>query len=1010
MLDCIRLAFVTDSSSQSPAQYRFGPFEVDVRAGELRKRGIRLPLREQPFQLLLLLLEHAAQVVLRDEISACLWPNETVVDYDHGINTTVRRLRAVLGESAGKAQYIETVARRGYRFLGKVELVVPQQDSCSQQAGNDLEGKTVGHYRVFERLGSGGMGVVFRARDLKLDRNVALKFPPEEFGGHPQILERFRREARAAAALNHPNICTIYEVGEEAQRPFIAMELLEGQTLRDRLAASPSTVEETVHLAIEIADALEAAHARGIVHRDIKPANLFITLRGQAKILDFGLAKLSAQCTSGAAAGISAGIQRSTSTASGDVSAPGVPMGTLAYTSPEQIRGEVADCRSDIFSLGAVLYEMLTGRPALSGRSSRSASATTDPVDLPGTLPADLRQIVRKCLEKEPAARFQSAANLKRALRSVAKPAAPELTAAKRSRTPIVAAALVLLLIAFAIKLRYERNLAAESAMPGWDAVQVSRLTAIGQVQDAAISPDGQFVVYVSGGGAQLDLRMRNLITGADIEIGALGGLKPGLAVSPDGTQVYFIQGPDWGPGTLYRVSVNGGLPAKVAAGVDSPPSFSPAGDELAFYREDSQTGGDQVVVAQPDGTKRILAHSRFPLFVQAPAWSPRGDVIAYAATPQKYFHTALLAQPAVGNGTPRPITPADWYRIESLVWIDGGSAILFEGEHVPNENHQIWKVTYPEGKVARITADLDSYHDLSVSRDSKLLVALRRESVSQMLVIETGSGNLPEHIRQVTAAGSGGDGRDGMAFGSDGRLVFSSGASGAGELWIMDADGSHRQQITRTGARNLRGSLSRDGRILVCASTRGGGHDIWRMRSDGTDARQLTTTGSDSEATISPDGRWIAYMSMANGKRSLRRMDADGTHQAILSDKPMLPESPAISPDGRRVAFLAHDPVAHSDQIVVIPAGGGEPAKTFNVPGYCAFQWTPAGDAVAFVRGDNGAQNIWAQPLNGGPARQITHFREGAIFRFAWSWSGKQLALVQVRSTSDAVLIRPVR
>jgi Tol biopolymer transport system component len=181
-------------------------------------------------------------------------------------------------------------------------------------------------------------------------------------------------------------------------------------------------------------------------------------------------------------------------------------------------------------------------------------------------------------------------------------------------------------------------------------------------------------------------------------------------------------------------------------------------------------------------------------------------------------------------------------------------------------------------------------------------------------------------------------------------------------------------------------------------------------MTSDGTNARQLTRSGADSQATVSPDGTWIAYMSMGEGRRRLRRMDIDGNHQINLSDRPMLPEAPTISPDGRRIAFLTYDPTEHSDQIVVIPSAGGEPIKIANVPGYCALQWTPAGDAVAYVRSAHGAQNIWAEPLNHGVARQITHFRQGAVDRFAWSRSGRQLAIVRRNTTSDAVLIRPVQ
>src|SRR5580704_18116267 len=331
--------------------YRFGPFELEVRSGELRKHGIRLPLREQPVRILLLLLEHPGDLVERTDMRDKLWPNETIVEFDPAINNAIRRLRDALGESAEKPLHIETVARRGYRFLGEVdEVETPALEPSASKApeidADDLEGKPVSHYLVLDKLGRGGMGIVFRAKDLNLRRNVALKFLPGEYSKHARPLERFQQEARAAAALNHPNICTIYEIGEHHSRPFLAMELLEGQTLKDVLAEGPLALEELLGLAVQIAGALEAAHRRGVVHRDIKPANLFVTQRSQVKILDFGLAKLLSGHSLNTVRQTAA--EEAVSVTALSPTVPASPAGTVAYMSPEQVRGEDVDARSDI--------------------------------------------------------------------------------------------------------------------------------------------------------------------------------------------------------------------------------------------------------------------------------------------------------------------------------------------------------------------------------------------------------------------------------------------------------------------------------------------------------------------------------------------------------------------------------------------------------------------------------------------------------------------------------------
>jgi len=451
----------------APNVVRFGAFELDLRASELRKHGVKIGLPEQSIQILAMLVKRSREVVLREEIRKRLWPNDTIVEFDHSINAAINRLRDALGDEAAKPRYIETLPRRGYRFLIPVQCVEPASPpsaplaaaaetggSVSKAIGAaNLLGKRVSHYRVLEILGGGGMGVVYKAEDIKLGRTVALKFLPEELADDRTALERFEREARAASALNHPNICTVYEFGEHLGQPFIAMEFLEGQTLRERIATGISSgsdigrpglgsalqIDELLSVAIQIADGLEVAHLKGIIHRDIKPANIFITNRREAKILDFGLAKLgqrilcSAQHDNADEVIVNASEGPDLRQGSGlrsRVSDPhltmtGVALGTAPYMSPEQVRSEKVDARTDLFSFGLVLYEMATRQQAFSGETAvdlRDAILNHTPApaaDLNPELPLKLVEIIDRALRKNRDERYQAASEMCRDLKAV---------------------------------------------------------------------------------------------------------------------------------------------------------------------------------------------------------------------------------------------------------------------------------------------------------------------------------------------------------------------------------------------------------------------------------------------------------------------------------------------------------------------------------------------------------------------------------------------------------------
>jgi eukaryotic-like serine/threonine-protein kinase len=434
---------MSGTGSGPSARARLGSFEVDLRSGELRplEQGASsgtVLLREQPFQILRMLIDRGGKIVTRAEIKKALWPNDTIVDFDHSINVAIGSLRRALGDSAASPRYIETLGRRGYRLLPAVDwartgsegdgtaVVTPPSPP---RALGDLVGRKVGHYRVLEVLGGGGMGMVYKAEDLKLGRQVALKFLPEELASDAIALARLEREARTASALNHPNICTIFDIEEYAGQKFIAMELLEGETLLQRIAAwAPAPIPPllAMDIAMQVCTGLQAAHEKGVVHRDVKPGNIFLTRQGPVKILDFGVAKLVAtgdaasetEVEHDAAPGVSPVTQPG-------LTRTGASVGTRGYMSPEQVRKEPLDGRSDLFSLGLVLYEMATGRRASTDETTTSTDepGVSAPPALPRALhpaiPRALDATIAKALETDPASRYQTAAEMRRDLERI---------------------------------------------------------------------------------------------------------------------------------------------------------------------------------------------------------------------------------------------------------------------------------------------------------------------------------------------------------------------------------------------------------------------------------------------------------------------------------------------------------------------------------------------------------------------------------------------------------------
>jgi eukaryotic-like serine/threonine-protein kinase len=842
-----------------------------------------------------------------------------------------------------------------------------------------LIGQTISHYRIVEKLGGGGMGVVYKAEDTELGRFVALKFLPEGVAQDLQSLERFRREARAASALNHPNICTIYEISKHDDHSFIAMEFLDGRTLKHHIAGRPLENDTMLSLTIEIADALDAAHSEGIVHRDIKPANIFVTKRGHAKILDFGLAKVTPVLGSVGSDEVAA---QSTLTMEEHLTTPGAAVGTIAYMSPEQVRAKELDARTDLFSFGVVLYEMTTGTLPFRGESTGVIfKAILDAVPTPAVrlnpdLPPKLDDIINKALEKDRNLRYQHAsemrsdlARLKRDTESGAASATIPATHPAKPR-PILPFALAILLLLAALGggfLLYRNQGHTPQVGTNWE--QLTFLT--DSAVYPALSPDGRMLAFLRGSTTFMtpgQVYVKMLPDGEPVELTHDSTVKLSPTFSPDGSRIAYGTGPPW---DTWEVPVLGGEPHRMLPNASSL-TWIENGKRLLFSEitqgmhmavVSTDPGRGQVRdVYDPPGERGMAHHSYL---------SPDGQWVLIVEMQSEGLFVPCRVVPFSTHGNVRVVGPPDGM-CTSGAWSPDGKWVYLTAKKGKKDKFHIWRQRFPNGAPEQVTASTTEEEGIAVAPDGKSLITsvgtrdsmvwIHDQSGEHPISSEGEAGRLAvsgtrENRRQKT-----------VSFSSDGQRIYylaENGQTTGTELWVMEIATRKRDRVL-PGYSMDDYSVSRDGKQVAFANAdENGRYSLWVAPTDHRSSpRHIVSSASEDTPVFLPDGD-VLFRSIEGGTNLLYRMHADGSDRRKVSPDHIL-DLHVISPDGRWV--VVQTPDANAEQsyaMFALPIEGGSPVRLcINI---CYPKWDAHDDFMYMSFLEQGDPNSYALPIRRG-------------------------------------------
>ena len=830
------------------------------------------------------------------------------------------------------------------------------------------------------------MGEVFRARDPRIGRDVAIKVLPRELAGDAERLRRFEQEARTAGTLNHPNLITIYDIGDDGGAPYIVMELLDGTTLRERLPVSSRELEAVLLWLAEVCDGVAAAHAAGVVHRDLKPENIIVTKSGYAKVLDFGLAKLA----------IAENVTPANATAV-MMTEPGMIVGTIDYMSPEQATGRRLDHRSDIFSLGSILFEALTGEVPFAGETvvdTLHRIVRDEPPPLSAyrhDVPAELQRIVGKCLAKDPNERYQSAKELAIDLRAMARGSA-QIEASVPSRRWLLIAAAIALVLGVAAWI------ATRTRGDGDAPLRIEQITASGNVISAAVSPDGKYVATIVSEGGMQSLWLRQIGTTQSIALVPPAAVAFwGVSFAPDGTTIDYVvkSAKDWA-GTAYRIHTLGGPSRVILKGTDSGIAFSRDGKWIAWLRAGYPRAGESaLMIANVDGSgaRALVVHKApevfAPIFWAMPAWSPDGGTIA---TPISNGNSSRLVLFDARSGAATPIGPA-WTFAGPPAWLPNGRSLLLVAGDGPRLQAQIWEIEVPAGTARRVTHDLSTYRTIDITADGRAAVAVAVDVWSNVWLHVTGRAPVKMAAERF-------DGFWGVAAGVD-RVVYTVSNDRNTELWTVMRDGSGRQPLV-TGAGN-RGFpvLTRDGRRVIYLDQNPRSISIARIDIDGTNPVRLAPASADTRPTVSPDGRSVYFNANLGAGPMLYRVGIDGGTPAVVSRLAVF--SPAISLDGRSIAGVVRAMPGEEPTVAIVDTSTGilvrRLAPVTRVATAPEVQWSNDGRYVLV----NSLSEIARVPAAGGAVETVVAFDQANVFRFDTAPDG---ALVVARGTlrRDAV------